>query len=269
MKILDITYNYQNDVTGTTFIDSLLVRKIPNDYLFEKNCFLVQVDSHDYACLLYRMMWETMYLRRKDKSIISWLQNIGRMSIYMSITEALSFIHQSLPPAFKKNLENELVSIESIQNKLRDILIGTNGTEQEEYYKSHFWEIMRFRQFDNPWNFDLSKINKLRELNKSVSLICQVVSSTGEVKDMIKDNPIQSSNFIAHRTQLLFASQKHDDLLRILYYIRKYGLQILSINVESDIYYIMTYLEDHNIYYRSEDDNINMVIKDSYAKIVK
>jgi len=268
MKILDISYNYQNDVKETAFIDSLLARNIPNDYLFEKCCFLVQIDAHDYVCLLYRLMWETMYLRRKDKAIISWLQNIGRMSIYMSITEALSFIHQSLPPALKKNLENELVSIEAIQSKLRDILIGTDGTEQEEYYKSHFWEIMRFRQFDNPWDFDLSKMHKLYDMNKEVSLVCQVVSSTGEVKDMIKDNP-SVFNFTAHKSQLLFMTQKHDDMLRILYYVRKYGLQILSIKVENDIYYIMTYLEGHNIFHRSEDDNVNMVIKDSYAKIIK
>lgn len=268
MKILNIVYFHQNDSRDAMFINNLLSKNIANDYLFENNYFQIQMESTDYACLLYRIMWENMYLRRKGTMTGSWLRGENNIVITMSVSEAISFIYQATPPALQKNIKNELISIDIITSRLREILIETTEARGTDYYLSHFWQIMRFQEFENPWDFDLTKIKRLYKMNGN-NLTCQVVSSTGKVEDMITEIPSDSLyNSLCCKTQLLFTTQESSDLIKILNYVKNHNLQILSINVEDNAFYIMTYLSEHNILNRA-DDYVNAVIHSSYNKIIK
>ena len=163
-----------------TFVDELLYRGVSNDYLFERTFFEVRIVTDDLIGILYRRLWETIYLRMDENSssIIIGNNDENTFALRISLSEALGFIKQATPPQLVKLIKESTQSLHDICEVLKEFLINDKGVGCD--YLGIFKNYTHLCEFDTIFNENTEKIDYLFELNKSC-VTCSIITTTQQL----------------------------------------------------------------------------------------
>lgn len=141
MKVLSI----KACPTPDPFIQGLLTNGIFNDVLFERHSIMVTAQVDDLVDLLYRNLWERVYLRRCDISGITKVST-NECNLFVSISEAILFINRATPPVLRNTIEESCSSVSSIITALETFLVN-DADKMHNFYLSTFAEILHLNPF--------------------------------------------------------------------------------------------------------------------------
>ena len=215
------------------FIDSLLKRRIPNDQLLEQTYIPLIIKPDSPIQLFYRTLWCDVYLRRKVSVLYPDINTVWERTdlfnedppedeylVYMSISECIQYINEVTPPALKKDIPQNIQSIESIYKLMHFFLFEETNPKQVAYYTTAFYKIFRFQIFDTNWTPDFKKISFIRERMKTYdmenygTMVASVEASIKSISEILKIEDRQGLN--ENYTQLTFHADTDDDI-KLLY----------------------------------------------------
>lgn len=248
-----------------TFVDELLFRNVSNDYLFERTFYEMRIVTDDLKGMLYRRLWETVYLRMDENSgFVSTRDNDENfITLKISLSEALSFIKQATPPRLVKYINESTQSLHDICEVLKEFLINDKGVCCD--YLGMFTKHIHFCEFETIWNENTEKVDYLFELNESC-VTCSIVTSNTPLNDFM-DFDYKIYHDVS--TQLLCCC--YDSMASLLTLFRLYlhdDYKIINVKVIDNKIYFMMYI---NIDQHCETDirHLKTSIRSSYLKLLK
>lgn len=170
MKLVSI--NLEHNET----IDNMIKRNIMNDYVFS-NYFMTfkfeeEYDPHNvntsinmFEAYLYRLLWETVFLKNKEHSSHEVIDNKMIYYIKASISEVMQFLDVAVPPALKRgkpviNAINEMSElIGTCRQLIEDEHAGATGY-------SYFVDVLRLKHFDWNMDYNIKRCTMISELLK-------------------------------------------------------------------------------------------------------
>lgn len=259
MKITKIEkYGLNNE----EYIEKALSLGMMNDYLFERAFFKVYISDVEPIDYLYRIMYEDVYLRR-DYVRSSIPDENNNMVMFLSVSEAISFIKAALPPVFKPREKEAICSIDAIIETLLALL--EEGQKQFEYM-SLFRKYTGFNYFETKTNYSFERMKLIRQFNP-VRPVVDIMVSTKSFDDLY-DGIMGDEGSLYRPTgctlHLMFNCIRKSEL-NIVYDILRQGtlndncvVKILNIShVEFAGYYVELYVENY-------DSEICKTINDIY-----
>lgn len=270
MKIYDI--KKPDNTTVCTFIDRLLENKMTNEPLFDDTYFTVHINMtdirEDYVNYLYRLLWEKLYIHQKSKSTVI----DGVLTLKLSISDAIGFIHFATPPLLKNLIPDSIKSLDSIYEVLKQFLLEGNGNRgNEQEYIGYFRQFTKLLKFDTVWTHDDTKINTIRTISKTgnTNLICVLDAYTCSFEEVFNNTLpvnteeviIQSTIDCADENQIKYVSEK---------ILNADSIDIVNINCRYDGNVSITTLY-HSIpsNMRVFPHTLNQVIRDTYEPFMK
>lgn len=197
MLILDVTKEKKSEYED--YLSALLAQGLTNDYLFEKYMFTltVELEKGEETEFLYRLMWEQGYLRRESNQTSSVvLASKRRVSLLVSVSEAIAFIAQSTPKIIANDIyKTHCSSLDAIKNALEQLLIVNKETGLLSHELT-LKRICRICQFDTQWT-DKEGTKKVKLLGqKDLSDVWLVRCSTHNFDELTGEFPTDSKIFV-------------------------------------------------------------------------
>lgn len=200
MKLVSISLE-DNDT-----IDNMIKRNMMNDYIFSNYfmtfTFVQEYDPHSvnesinaFNDYLYRLLWETVFLKNKEHSSHEVVDDKVYYYIKASISEVMQFLDVAVPPALKHgkpiiNAINEMSElIGTCQQLLEDEHAGATGY-------SYLVDVLRMKSFDWGMDYNIKRCTMISELLKmSDDQRAPAIKERGVIIDLlvgsmnINDNP--------------------------------------------------------------------------------
>lgn len=194
MQIIEVL----RDIYSSTFPKEIVERTLNkslygDDFINSKTFISIKVrleTDDDYKALLYRRLWECVYLKSGDYSWIADHEEYDNIAIIrLSIAEVIGVIEQMTPPVLKNKLGEFTSSIDHIYTVLNDFLFDEKAGE---YYRSVFTKAINLNEFPYVSNYDFSRTKNLMNLTGH-NEICDVIASTMSLRDICElDGAIDS-----------------------------------------------------------------------------
>lgn len=242
MKVLEVSSNENLKA----FCDYTLQKSIVNDYLFDNFNYKIVIKLEDMTDFLYRLLWETTYMRYTDGT----KYDIKNDLIYMklSLSEALTFIKQNTPPILQKYIPESIKSVDSIKEILQQFLID-DYSGVLSYYLSRFKQHTKLCHFDTIMNYDKSRIKMLRQYFKINGVISDILVYNKPINDIINGSLDPSETDT--KMHIMFHTKNRKDLKEFLLTIdeiqRYEGLiKVININKDDEELFIETYIDGYN-----------------------
>ena len=231
-------------LTDWDLVDRLLKSNVKNDYILESAFYIInfklqfdQTDesdtiipaTDDAISFIYRLLWEQMYLRRKEDSTISEIEfqpsdddttkDIIYISLKVSVSEAIDYIRQITPPIFRDRMIENLKSSESILSMLSFYLSDTKAHDYA-YKLDMFKKCLGMYQFPTEWSYNEQRLLLIKNRfckNPNADIIGIIDSASTPIdyyttnefklsdqyasfgdKDLVKNDPTQFTVKIQH-----------------------------------------------------------------------
>lgn len=164
--------------------NQLLKRGIHNDRVFEEYCFYMRVTVRDHIDVLYRILWEQLYLRINRNS-----RYVGhnQMVLRITLSEALAYIYDVTPPILQHKIPESIRSIEDIHTLLCGFL--TDKTDiNYNYQVSAFTKRIRLEPFETQWTYDTTRLLNMRCLlaHSNIPIVGVVDAMTFSMDSLMK-----------------------------------------------------------------------------------
>lgn len=158
-------------------IEKLLAVGSVNEYLFSE-CYykigIIPESNEERLGLIYRLLWETSYLHQNNLSKFLDSGNAEDMfELHLSLVDAIGFIRFATPPILQGNIQDSILTHESIKDVLSTILIDC-GNEYHGYFK----QFIRMSWFETVWQQEDSKIDMMWNTCKSDCVIVAEIYGT-------------------------------------------------------------------------------------------
>ena len=216
MKILKID---DKKITGLNrkMVNSLLNRGMFNDYVMDHQFIEMTVEPDNPIDCMYRQMWETIYTHL---GYSSYNYKTKQMTLTISLSEAVQFIHNATPPRLKHLVKDALKSIDDIMTLLKQYLMDDNGGHQITYL-SMFKKIMRVEPYETVWEYDTTPILVLRQQGNPNNLVGAIIGTSVSVKDLITNDDVHDIPL-----QMLFHYQNDGQLNALFRIISNFNKDI-------------------------------------------
>jgi hypothetical protein len=125
----------------------------------------VDVSINTFEAYLYRLLWETVFLKNKEHSSHEVVDDKIVYYIKASISEVMQFLDVAVPPALKHgkpviNAINEMSElIGTCRQLIEDEHAGATGY-------SYFVDVLRFSRFDWNMDYNIKRCTMISELLK-------------------------------------------------------------------------------------------------------
>ena len=141
---------------NSSMVNKCLKSSIPNDVVFDDSKLILEFKlktSREYVELIYRKMYERMYLRwlSSPSSILN--SHYETVEIFISISEAINYIMQVTPPIFRNRAKTEITSIDKICEMLEMYLSVNDNNSNSEYNMSLFKRIIHMEIYETKWPY--------------------------------------------------------------------------------------------------------------------
>ena len=208
---------------AATFIDRLLAKEIFNDLLFEDVTVSMSVALDSPVQAFFRLLWETLYLKRK--LVMRPLDYQNNTVIMMSLSECIQYLQAIQSYIDKMKIykdyrstiapEISLKTVVDIIQSMERVLSSTNNPDYP-YYVTKFHEVFHLDMWQNNWKPNYEKISVAREFVDDPILAIVEASSMKTSEVMRLQQSVTDNAYI----QLTFhVDTLHDmvDLYRLIY----------------------------------------------------
>lgn len=140
----------------SSIVNKCLKSSIPNDVVFDDNKLILEFKlktSKEYIELIYRKMYERMYLRWPSSPSAILQSHYETVEIFISISEAINYIMQVTPPIFRNRAKTEMTSIAKICELLEMYLSVNDNNSNPEYNMSLFKRIIHMEIYETKWPY--------------------------------------------------------------------------------------------------------------------
>ena len=165
------------------FVETLLAKGLFNDYLFEKTFFKLKIKLNDLSLLLYRRLWESIYIR---SGMQSHIEDDGSVTLYMSVSEMIVYIKSVTPPILKHLIDDSIKSIDSISTLIEKLLSDKGVNNDIIYNVSVFKQLIHLSRFNTDWTDDTRPLNHLFERNK-LEYGCYIMHSNKSLSYIVSE----------------------------------------------------------------------------------
>ena len=257
MILHDIIYP-ENQMIDKKFINHLLKKEIFNDHYFENVYFRITVSMDHYIDFLYRILWETVYLKRDEMHLSQYNEQNQTCELCVSLSEMICFLKNAIPTNYKIPMEEALGSIQQIEDACM-LLLKNQSMKSQIYFSSIFKKMLRFELFETNNTYNLERIQKLKN----------IVSEENRKKIMI-DVQACSFPFVKHLSHLDNVDQPYQMLVIVNTHHDKQNKILLDHHVERDFVISNIYLHENEYYitlcYRQKQNAfINKLIRRVYG----
>lgn len=255
MEITNISYAF--DQNRLDFINRLLEIRCENAITLEESMISVMCVGFNPTDIMYRMVWETVYLRRipEIRSVLHGYE----CALHMSISEAVSYINEITPPILRGRL-SQMKTVDDIVTLLKHFLMDKSDT-QHEYHISWFQKTMRIEPFQSEWSYDkfLKGFDQIWKIAKT-DYFCKVLASSVSIADICNPSYIQDYDL-----QVLFAFDivNKPGIFQIITRFIDIG-HVNLVNVKRDQSHVYLVLYAHN-----PPDELLSLIRFIYGKFLK
>lgn len=230
------------------FIETLLEKGLFDDYLFEKIFFKLKIKLADTARLLYRRLWESNYIR---SGMQSHIEDDDCVTLYMSVSEALSYINTVTPPILKHLIVDSAKSIDKIGELIEKLLSDKSDNNDIQYNISVFLQIMKLEKFETVWRNDTTQMKYLLENNPEQYPhgCCYIIHASKTLSSILstihdKQDTLSYSYTEPLEVYAMFSCRNKTDDIRALMHILTDHWQIVNTtDTLDDRYHIIAYGE--------------------------
>lgn len=215
-------YNSQENIT----LD------MKDDYIFDHTFIEItnkDTNPEDILNLLYRMLWENIYI----KNSINSRYNTSECVIVISLSEAIDFLRLAVPPILLKNksFEEAVENIDDVVELLKNVLI--DGGKEQSHYNAIFCDKMRYKPFQTNWNDDnsITKLNIIKDKENNTKYCVSGTSNDLTFDDFINKSTNTGSYTI---TVGIYNPSKCKDILAI---VHAAGMRVSNITIRDRIVY--------------------------------
>lgn len=159
MTIHNIKYSLNKSIDGS-FINALLTKNIFNDYYFEKAYFEITADIDLYQDFLYRLLWETVYLRRNYNERSYYNKDDNSCVLMISVSECIAFLKSAIPQNYHISMEEAIGSINKIGSTM-ELLLKDNSLQS--YYASIFKKILHLEIYGTNKTYDIKRMDTVKD----------------------------------------------------------------------------------------------------------
>ena len=110
--------------------------------------------------ILYRMFFENIYLRRVS-NLSSFNDKLFKLRI--SLSEAISYISQVIPPIFKERTLKTLKSVDDIRSMV-DFYLADIKASDYKFRIDVFKKCLQMEEFDTVWKYDNKRLDTMYDI---------------------------------------------------------------------------------------------------------
>lgn len=185
------------------FIDRLIAKEIFNDILFEETTLSLHVKLDSPVQAFYRLLWETLYLKRKP--VARPLDHDNKTIIMMSLSECIQYLQAIQSYIDKMEIYKDyrttiapkidLTTVSGIIESMNNVLRSVNNSDYP-YYITKFHEIFHLDMWQNNWTPNYAKISVAREFIDDPILAIIEASAMKTSEIMKLDKPFADNAYI-------------------------------------------------------------------------
>ena len=239
-------------------LNRMLDMGIQNDILLETNFIIVgmQLDNkNDIISSIYRLLWESVYLRRHDTDVFSKFFIANKKiccKFAVSLSEAINYIMNVSPPTNKEKIKEHLNSIESIQSLLDYYLKDTTSQNLGGVHftanmfagykrtESMFKVALNIQQFNTEWNYNNKRFDAIASIMKSgdKSFVGAIDFSVSPIKEFMNKDKV----YIKDKVQLSLRVSLTDKngLVNLVKFLND-EMRVINVYTEKDYLYLTIY----------------------------
>lgn len=247
-------------------IEKLLSVGSVNEYLFSECYYKIKIlpeSDEERLGLFYRLLWETSYLHQINLSkFLDSEDGTDVFELHLSLVDAIGFIRFATPPILQGNIQDSILTHESIKEVLSTILIEC-GNEYHGYFK----QFIRMGWFETIWQQEDSKIDMMWDTCKSACVIVAEIYGTSFEK--IYDGNLGFGDYTQF-TLKCSESGLHrmldcvEDMNKL--YVNMFRLFNLHYDKQSNTYLVSCGFIDPQILVLPH--SVRTLIQDSYSKLM-
>lgn len=234
-QILDISYveNTELDV----IIKSVLARKAHDDYILDHGFlkFSIQKTPANLLNYFYRLLWESSYIKLSKMS--NSIKDDTNISMYVTLSEAISIIISCTPPLLKNSIPDGIKSIPDIVSSLKVLLM--EDSHELRHYQSIFKDITRFKIFETTEAIDLSKFQLLKPTTYGTFYVL-----TSDVDFNTLTNPKPDQHPLAF---LMIRLVNQSQITNFNLLINTIPCVVTNVYIDNKIVYVRLFIFDANI----------------------
>lgn len=244
-------YNFTKPDESSTmiqFINGLLAKKIFNDQIFEDTQIRVSIKLDSPIQLFYRRLWETLYLKRKEKtSVLDYQYNTA---VALSVSECIQYLQgikaydEKLGIYEGKEFRDkvsefsgaqvaagqsvqipELNTFDDVFNTIKAVLTATDDPKRP-YYLTHFHEVFHFDLWQNNWIPDYEKIAFARTIVDDPILLL-VDTSTVPINKIVTE--MTDKIYEDVMIQMSFHVDSLEDIVNLYHFINMTDLRLSGV----------------------------------------
>ena len=177
--------------------DHLLKRGVFDDYIFENVPVLLCMTDVDTLSILYRLLYETVYMRYpKTSRYVSR----NRIILRMTLSEALGYIYEATPPIFSEGMKKDIKErgVVAVREMLLTLLVDKSNTNHQ-YYISLFKKRVHLERFDTrdtiPQELYKDKFNKMRSLHPNDQAVYVITYMSTSLKSLMENDSVDDDNY--------------------------------------------------------------------------
>lgn len=233
---------------------------IQNDVVFENFGFYMRVVFDKPTDVLYRMMWEDLYLRKTKRS---QYVTADRMILRISLSEALEYICDATPPILRPRIPQATRSVDNVHSLLNSFLVETEDS-QHEYHLSLFKKKMRLEPFETAWSYDTRKIDMMTKMHPDKQMVCVIDAMTYPIDRLVKHDTQDPSTFADVMAQITFHinGMPSHDTMRMLTGFLQNTAYVTNIKPTETGIYVTTFIQNPN-------NELVKFISEIYGSIIK
>lgn len=240
--------------------NNILSLRLKNDYITENTFFdlkfeLNRTNEHDMCInIVYRLLWENMYLRRYSPVVSSCVcvkDDCLELYLRISLSEAIDFIRQITPPIFRERTMESLDSIDNVMSMV-DFYLKDKNAHDYKYRIDMLLRCLQMNVFDTRWDYDNKRFDVIKNkfMNRKSNLIGVVDYSDKPIKELKELGSIEGQTSECNIQMSLRMTNIHKNPLcfvQLFSFLRKSNC-ILNVKyeIESDTMYLSLY--DSGVY---------------------
>lgn len=234
--------------------NNILSLRLKNDYITENTFFDLKFEldrSRELdMCIniLYRLLWEDMYLRRYSPIVGSYVlvKDNFELCLRISLSEAIDFIRQITPPIFRERTMESLDSIDNVMSMV-DFYLKDKNAHDYKYRIDMLLRCLQMNVFDTRWDYDNKRFDVIKSkfMTRKSNLIGVVDYSDKPVTELKELGSIDGHMIECNIQMSLRMSNIHKNpfcFVRLFSFLRKAN-SILNVKyeIESDTMYLSLY----------------------------
>lgn len=229
------------------FINRFLKMGMMNDYVFESNFFIVKfidLTKQDLYYVIYRKLWESIYLRRDQKSFCELNDDATTMNLYMSLSEAISFITAAAPPILQSRIKGLLKSVKDINDSLNELLLSDNDPHQSYRYDL-FKRQLHLSVFATKMEYDMTKFDKMIKDKipyEHTPILGRIDNCNKSLSSLITYEHLTGKYIVPVEMQATIKINSQEDYVELFRFLSNFG-RITNILADVNIHAVTVYFE--------------------------